>query len=108
MSSARDQATAFREALAQGNSGCLARLSDVTEQLLYLHRETAELQAAERRTKTEAWFAANETSVTARDRVADISALDTTTEAMKVRAEIVALTEERDHLRLIVAEYGRQ
>ncbi len=80
----------------------LQRLGEVTEELQQLHRELASLLAAEKSARIAAWVESDETTVTARDRVADFNALNLTLDIIKIKGEIAAFEAEVRYLVIVV------
>lgn len=73
----------------------LERLLAVTDLLTIKHRELGSLAATEKEGKTMGYFQAEETSVSARDRVASFQVLNITTDMIRIRADIDALENEQ-------------
>ena len=71
-----------------------ARLVEVVGELKALRGELAETVMAERRGRVEAHFLSDETSVQARDREADRIVLELSIDAIRLKADIEALTTE--------------
>lgn len=80
----------------------LTRLGEIAEELGTLHRELATLLSAEAESKVLAWATSQETSIQGRDRQATANAVPLTQDIFRIKADIAALQEERDHLRLLV------
>lgn len=74
------------------------RLTAVTNDLLIKHRELGELVAAEKEGRVRGYFEADETSVSAREKVADFQVLDLTTDIIRLKADIAALEVEWKYL----------
>lgn len=80
----------------------LARLERITADLASAHRELSELLAAEHEGKVRTWMASEEDTIGGRDRIAAFQVLDLSTDILKLKGEISALTAERDFMVLIV------
>jgi hypothetical protein len=88
-----------------GPSDVLERLTELNEQLTSAYLELAELQCAEREGKLETWVQLNSQggeTIASTDRKTDHSVLPLTQDIYKLKAEIQAWQEERDHLRFLV------
>jgi hypothetical protein len=69
-------------------------LADITVQLTRSHRELGELLAAEREGRIMAYQMTDETSVSAKDRAADVAVLPLSIDIIKLKCEIKALEVE--------------
>lgn len=76
----------------------LERLGELAVSLASAYRELSELEAAENQAKASAWIGTQGT-LGERDGVARFNALDLTTDVIKLKGDIRAWQEERDHLR---------
>lgn len=75
---------------------------DTAENLAAAHRELAELAHVQKQQFVEAWWNDASESVTARDRAADFATLHLTTEIIKLKGEIAALTVEWETYRSLI------
>lgn len=76
-----------------------ARLYELAQETIPLHRELADLVATEREGRLHAYMNSQEKSATARDQEAQYQLIGATTEIIKLKGEIAALNEERDFLK---------
>lgn len=83
----------------------LKRHGELARELSELHRELAEVLGAEKTAKVQSFMAAPGGTDRQRDQASTANALGSTKEVFKLRGEIDALVEERDHIRLLLA-YG--
>lgn len=74
----------------------MARLVEVSEQLANAHYEMASVAQAEKQLKSNAFNDSGETTVAGKERYAEAVAMDMTCAVFDVRAQIAALSEERD------------
>jgi hypothetical protein len=74
----------------------------VAGKLANLHEEAAMVFSTERRAKVEGFMRSQESSVSGREREADLHALESTTTLFELRGEIVALQEELGTLRMLL------
>lgn len=84
-------------------AAALASLGDLADQLADKHRELAFVRAEEVRARVNAWQSSTETSVSGREHDMTANAVDFTAHLFEIQGEIAALTEQRDHLRLVLA-----
>lgn len=103
----REHIAAFNIAV-QSPVDAWERLRDITRELIALHRSLAMLVAEEKEQRISAYLNAPENSVSGRERLADSTVLDVTTEIIKAKGEIAALSEERDFLRLYIGGLNAQ
>lgn len=80
----------------------LDRLAEVTAELAACHEELGELMAAETEGRIMAYEQSDESSVSARDRFADYQVLNLTTDIIRLRAKIKALTVEQTYLLALI------
>ncbi len=80
----------------------LARHHEVALQLMGLHRQLGGLLSTEREAKINGYMGTTGTDKF-RENNGGIASIEITKEVFKIRAEIAALSEERDDVRLILA-----
>jgi hypothetical protein len=78
------------------------RLADVTAELSACHLELGDLMAVETEGRIMAYEQSDESSVSARDRFADYQVLNLTTDIIRLRAKIKALTVEQTYLLALI------
>lgn len=83
-------------------SDLLARLGEIATELAEAHNELATLLSAEVEGRVQAWASSQETSIQGRDRQAQAVVVPLTQDIFRLKANIKALEEERDHKRLLV------
>lgn len=81
-----------------GIQAALRRLLDVTEELADLHTESAEIEAVRLGARLNAWMAADEDTITGRDRASDYASLTYSQDLIRVKGKIAAASEEKDYL----------
>lgn len=81
------------------------RLKLINADLVQLHGESATLLRAEREAFVRGWEGSTETSVSGREAVARIGGSGYKIERIPVEGQIIALQEERDHIRFVI-KYG--
>ncbi len=80
----------------------VSHLCDITEHLAKLYEEVAFTRSTEHRAKMEAWSISTESSVTAREKAGSINSIESTIGLWELEAQIKALVEERDLIRLLL------
>ena len=83
----------------------LKRLNELTLELVDGYRELADLQCSERQGRLETWiqlYGSGDHNISSTDRQTDHAVLPLTQDIYKLKAEIQAWQEERDHLRYII------
>lgn len=80
----------------------LAQLELATKELAACHRELAQVLMAEREGRVRSYLQSDETSVSGRDRQADVNVLDLTLDMLKIKGEIAALEADRDYLGMVI------
>jgi hypothetical protein len=83
-------------------ANALEELEQVASALSQLHRELADLEAAEHTARVQSWFAHDSKYITERDRVAEYNTLQLTPEVIKVKGEIAALQSRRGYLEFLI------
>lgn len=79
------------------------RLGEITTELVNLHRDAAVTSRGILTTRDETWFGLDPSmSVAERDRIASHNVVELEDDLLHIRGEITALTEERDHLRILL------
>lgn len=78
------------------------RLQQVTIKLTDAHGELAETLKAEKDARAQVYREQEASSISALDRTADLFALELHKESLDQKADIAALEEERDFLRLLI------
>lgn len=87
----------------------LQELEEITTALAGLHKELAEIQAAETRGRLEHQQWSEEQTVTGRKQYADYQVVDLSVDRIKIQGEIAALRERKDFLMVAIgAEDGRR
>lgn len=81
----------------------LNRYRIISEELSQLHRELAQLVAAEVDGRIQAYLNSEETSVQARDREASAFVVGHTVEVIRLKGEVSALEEEKSYLLYILS-----
>lgn len=72
---------------------------DLASELGIKYRELSDLEATERQGKFNTWMGVDSTSVTERDRWADIQVLDLSCDIIRLKGEIRALELEYNHIK---------
>ena len=83
----------------------LERLNVLNTELTGGYRELSDLQSSERQGRLETWiqlYGSGDHNVSSTDRQTDHAVLPLTQDIYKLKAEIQAWQEERDHLRYII------
>lgn len=72
---------------------------DIAQELGIKYKELADLEATERLGRFQTWMGVDSTSVTERDRIADIQVLDLSCDIIRLKGEIRALELEYNHIK---------
>ncbi len=83
-------------------ASALTELEEVAMDLSRIHRDLAELLAAEHQAKIHTWFNSNADYITQRDREADFNALSLTLDIIKLKGELAAQESRRAFLEFTV------
>lgn len=94
----------LREVIDSSQQELLRRLASVVTELIGLYLEYSTVQVSERNAKVRGYHGSGESSHSARERTADMNALELTTTLFELRAQIKAKLEERDFLRLLLGD----
>lgn len=94
----------FRGAL-RSPKAALSRLAVVDEEAIALARELAMTEVARAARRREVYASSQESSVSGRDREADLHSADLIDEIIRMKGDLAAYSLERDHLRFFI-EHG--
>lgn len=83
----------------------LAQHGEIARELADLHYQLGNVLSAEREAKVMTFAASQLPTDKQRDNAAQVNSIQSTKDVFKIREEIAALEERRDHLRMVLA-YG--